>query len=63
MGSKILSANKIAAFLKELCLENNGVNQPETLHVDSDSAKVNGNSKLLEMHDHKYYGQIMFLDS
>lgn len=37
--SKILSANQIEEFLKQLYLKNDGVNQPRILHVDKDFKK------------------------
>lgn len=37
--SKILSANQIEEFLKQLYLKNDGVNQPCILHVDKDFKK------------------------
>ena len=62
MGQKS-SGNRTATFLKQLHLKNNGVNKPNTLHNDNDSARVNGNLMILVMYSDKYYGQIMFLDS
>ena len=39
--SKILSANQIEEFLKQLYLKNDGVNQPYIPHAYKDSRKVN----------------------
>ena len=40
-GSKMLLANKIAEFLKQLCLKKDEVNQHDIFYVDRDSGKVN----------------------
>ena len=45
MGSNILSANQIAEFVKELYLNNDGLNQPDSLYFYKDLRKVNDDLK------------------
>ena len=45
--SKIPLANKIAEFLKQLCLKKDEVNQHDILYIDRDSEKVNCDLKNL----------------
>ena len=44
MGSNILSANQIAEFVKELYLNNDGLNQPDSFNKDL--RKVNDDLKV-----------------
>ena len=46
VGSNILSANQIAEFVKELYLNNDGLNQPDSLYFNKDLRKVNDDLKV-----------------
>ena len=61
--TKMLSANQIAGFFNQPCLQNKSMKQPDFLYVDTNSHKLKVNQKIWGWHGQRWVWQAQSQDS